>query len=75
MALPQTIGQKIRNVLSKFNKQDASLKLAKNYDKMLIAGMKFSNEYQRISKIRHEFSESDMNFLNQRCPLSAEVYV
>ena len=38
---------------------------------MLIAGMKFSNEYQRISKIRHEFSESDMNFLNQRCPLSA----
>ena len=64
--LSPTVGQK--NLRSKLIKQCVRLMLAKNYDNE-------SSDNEFTAKCMSAFLKSSINFLNQRCPLSASIYV
>ena len=68
MDLPPTVGQKIKNLLSKFHKQCLSFLLTKHYDNV-------SSNNEAIAKTSSAFLKFGKHFLNQRWPLSAADYV
>ena len=67
MDLPPTVGQKIKNLLSKFNKKCLSFMLANNYDE--------SSNNEVIVKTSSVFLKFSKHFLNKRWPFSAAVFV
>ena len=64
MALPPTVGQKIKNLWSVFNKQCLRFMLAKNYDNA-------SSNDEVMATISSAFLKFSKKFLNQIWTLSA----
>ena len=68
MDLPPSVGKKIKNLLSQFNKQCISFMLTKNYDNV-------SSNSEVIAKTSSAFLKFSKHFLDKRWPLSVPVFV
>ena len=73
MDLLPTVGQKIKNLLSKFNKQCLSFMLRENYDNAN-QRMKLSKVYHCNSQIKQNFSESKMAAVRRSLCLMLTVF-